>query len=263
MGRTPLKKRRKKPSTIFKTKIESSLIKIGSDFLKSDSFKHAQTKGSEREKPIQDFFNENLPDIFKVVKGEAVDLYDKHSPQLDLMIYDCHRNYAFFSGENYILPAEALLVSIEIKTLLTKNEIEKSLIAANKLMKLKPFRKPLCIKRTGGISTKGECRYYHSIFCYSTDLSKKNWLKSEYDRIINISKNLKISTNIIRRIYVVNHGYINLDSKMGTEENNSPLGLMSLYMDIFNFIMRENRRREDVPYIDYAGGLSLGLDKIK
>ena len=59
------------------------------------------------------------------------------------MIYDCLHNVPVYSGEALILPAEALLASVEVKSRLTQQELTKSVMAAAKLKKLRPFKRDL------------------------------------------------------------------------------------------------------------------------
>lgn len=264
MFRLPFLKRKKKPTKILMESFEAAAQEMASKFVKSASFKHGASKGTQREKPIQFFFKQNLPGKYEVVKGEVVDLFDNHSPQIDVMIFDGQRNFAFYySEENCIIPVEALIVSIEVKSKLTAGEIERSLKSSSTLYKLKPFRLELASRREGGEAADKKCRIFNCIFAYDTDLSKDNWVNKEYQRFITQSEKLEISRSVINRLYVANHGLINLDDERGVvEETNSGTALMHFYMHTLNFLERENRRRQSVPYVDYAGRLSKGWEQL-
>lgn len=258
-----MKKRGARPTPTFQDVFEGSIQGIAADFLKSKSFKHAGTKGSEREIPVQEFFNEHLPSVYQVAKGEAVDLRNRKSPQLDVMIYDQTRNYAFYSGESQILPAEALLASVEVKSLLTREEIKKSLRAALKLRKLRPFKMNLSEVRQGGEAADERARYFHTLFAYETDLAKTDWLSEEFARMTNVAKELSVDVAIIDRVYVAHRGTIHPGAPRGIiEPTESGLGLMHFYMHIWNFLTRENARRKPAPYMDYAGRLTRGWKKL-
>ena len=128
MSRSSFKVFKKRPITThstFKSKFESVVYKIAGNLFETAAFNHSLTKGEEREVPFVNFFAQNLPNNYSTVKGEIVDLSGKSSPQLDVMIYDRSRNIPFYSGENFILPAEALLASIEVKSKLNQEEIRK------------------------------------------------------------------------------------------------------------------------------------------
>ena len=259
MSRLPFKERSPQPISVVKNKFQAYILDIASRFLKSDGFKNASGKGTEREIPVQQFLRENIPGKYKVVKGEAIDLNEVHSPQLDVMIFDAQRNFAFYSGNNYILPAEALLVSVEVKSLLTKTELVKSLKAAQDLKRLRPFRNELALPRERGKEADKKCRYFHCLFAYHTDISEKNWLEKESMRISAVSESLEIPMSVLDRLYVANRGFLNLPFRRGiTEKANSGKGLMHFYMHILNFLIRENKRRKQAPYIDYLGRLTEG-----
>jgi len=264
MVKLPFKKRSIQPTQVFSNSIAAAALELASKFLKSESFSHLGSRGSEREIPVQNFFKENIPAVYNVVKGEVVDLDEQHSPQLDVMIYDSTKNFAFYEGENYILPAEALLVSIEVKTKLDKNEIRKSFRAANLLRKLKPFGKTQPEHRTRGEPAgHGDCSYFHCIFAYQSNLVEKYWFNREYNRIKDVSDELGIPSNVINRIYVVNRGLYNLVDEKGIKETpKTGTSLVHLYMHTLNFLVRENDRRPPSPYVDYAGRLSTGWESL-
>jgi hypothetical protein len=57
-----------------------------------------------------------LPGNFEIKSGEAVDCFNNSSPQLVLMIYDKTKTIEFYNSEAAIIPAEAFLISIEVKS---------------------------------------------------------------------------------------------------------------------------------------------------
>jgi hypothetical protein len=263
-SRPSVRKRRPEPTEAFGGSFEAAVRQIASQFLKSDRFKHAVSKGAEREAPIRDLFREHLPSCFSVTQGEIVDIRDEHSPQLDAIIYDSSRNFAFYSGASAILPAEALLVSIEVKSLLTRDEIRKSITAAQKLKRLRPFKQPVAEPRKEGEAADSRARFFHCIFAYHTDLSADNWLREEYRRYCEEAEKLKAPNWIIDRIYVPNYGLINPAFDVGLPESkDSGDALLHFYMNTLNFLFRENARRDPVPYLNYAGRLTKGWTKLK
>ena len=236
---------------------------LASRFLKSKRLKHAVTKGEEREVPIQEFFAEHLPSTFSGARGEVVDSRDEHSPQLDLMIYDSIRNFAFYSGNSALLPAEALLVSVEVKSLLTRDEIRRSILAAQRLKALRPFGLPTAPPRTKGKAADKRCRFFHCIIAYKTDLELDKWLYQEFNRYLEEATKLQAPIWSIDRIYVPNHGLVNPVHSIGRPEgNNSGDALLHLFMHTLNFLQRENGRRDPTPYDLYSGRLLRGWTKL-
>ena len=252
-----------KPVKVMISKFESSIRIIIAKFFESDSFKHALSKGVAREKPVRDFFSKNLPKNFSIINGEVVDLFNNNSPQQDCIIYDNNKSVAFVSGDECILPAEAVLCSIEVKSKLTKEEIRKCLESVKKLKSMKPYKNELSPIREKGVPADDKSRYFYSIFAYDTDIKNSDWLKNEYDRLLNVSKVVGINYQLIDRIYVVNKGLILVPNGKGIlEEKNNGKALMNFYLHILSFLLRENSRRKFVPYYDYAGSLRGHIKEI-
>ena len=259
MENLTFKGRRRTPIPIFESGFKAALHEFTAEFLKSADFKHALSKGEEREIPIQRFFQDHLPGEFGVERGEAVDIGGRRSPQLDLMIFNRMRNFAFYTGKLKILPAEALLVSMEVKSLLTKTEIQKSFKAAERLNQLRPFKAKLADRRREGSPADGHARFFHCIFAYHSDLSHDTWLVEEYLRLSNVASELALSPTLIDRVYVADRGMINVAWQNGVEEApGEGTALMQFYMHILNFLSRENARRDPVPYLEYAGKMTGG-----
>jgi len=267
MNRSPrkrlFKKRPVEPQEILKSKFEAAAYRLASSFFESDQFEHAVSKGEEREIPIHEFLDANLPDIFSVVRGEVVDSQNETSGQLDIMIYDNSRSIPFYnSGNNYILPAEALLSSTEVKSKLNKQEVRNILIGCNKLKSLKPFNAEVdTSKRKRSFEEKISCRFYHTVFAYGTDITTGDWAKKEFDRLDSVGKEMGIDPSLIDRVFVLNKGLINFGHRVVKETSDNAEGFLYYYMGLLNFILRENSRRETVPYTSYAGRLSKGWRK--
>jgi hypothetical protein len=264
MTKLPFKRRRETPLRIFESTFEAAIYEFAGEFLRSSAFQHALSKGEEREEPVRGFFMKHLPDAFGITKGEVVDIDGHQGPQLDVMIFNKLRNFAFYSGGASVLPAEALLVSMEVKSTLNSGEAESILLAAQRLHTLRPFRIPLARRRRGGRSADAQARFFHCVFAYSSDLAEDGWIEKEYGRFAASAAKLNISPHVVSRIYVANRGLINLPEGTGhIEPKNEGTGLMRFYMHVLNFLSRENQRREPVPYIEYAGRMARGWQSLK
>ena len=212
--------RRAYPIPVLESGFKASMHELAAGFLRNEDFHHALSKGEGREVPVQDLFRRYLPQAFAVEKGEVVDLDGNSGPQLDLMIFDGMRNFAFQKGPSKILPAEALLVSVEVKSLLTKSEISSSLEACRRLKRLRPFRKELWAtrRRKGASADDQKARFFHCIFAYDSDLKHEGWLEAEYHRIATVGRQLGIEPTLIDRVYVANRGLINTAEHYGVVE---------------------------------------------
>jgi hypothetical protein len=259
------KNRRKTPSVSFQKRFSAALQEFVAKFINSDAVKHAGSKGAEREKPVREFLAGHLPATFDVRKGEVVDIDDSRSPELDLVVFDKSRNFPFYDegSDIVVLPCEALLASIEVKSRLTSNEIKSTFEAAERLYRLRPFKRDVAPRRRRGEPANNDARFFHCIFAYESDLSLEGWLENEYRRLTTIAVETKVSPEYIARVYVVNRGLIDLSDKRGVREGQGQgTALMQFYMHLLNFLSRENARRKPVPYIEYAGRMNAEWQKL-
>jgi hypothetical protein len=141
MARDPLKTAHAVP--VFTDTFTAWIGQFKAEIIRTRNIKHKGTKGMLRESPLADFFSKKLPSVFGVTTGEAVDLDNRSSPQLDVLFYNRMRDFPFVSESAVVLPAEALLASIEVKSRLDANEARKSVEAARTLRKLRPFKAEL------------------------------------------------------------------------------------------------------------------------
>lgn len=164
------------------------------------------------------------------------------------MVYNQSLNFALNSEQSSILPAEALLASVEVKSTLTKAEIEKSVIAARKLRQLKPFDRDLGGTDVGDSPSRMKvARYYHCLFAYDSDLTESDWMKSEAARI----KSLCGGEHLIDSVYVLNRGLLNIPGSIGRLEDDRGGAISNFYFSILNFVQREDARRGETPFYRY------------
>jgi hypothetical protein len=145
-------------------------------------------------------------------------------------------------------------VSIEVKSKLNANEVQKSCDAARKLRSLRPFKLPLAGNDIGtGNESKNLVRYLHCVFAYESDLVESTWLQSEAKRFL---ANGADGEHLIDNVYVLNRGLVNLNQNRGRLEDSNGSAITSFYFAILNFIEREGSRRKETPYQEYASLLS-------
>jgi|SRR5690554_1737031 len=264
MAKTYYKNRPVKANPKFQSKFEEAIHNFSGAFIGSKEFQHSLTKGEQREIPLKNFLSKALPSNFEIKSGEVVDCFNSSSPQLDVMIYDKSKTIEFFNTDAVIIPAESLLVSIEVKSKLNKEETKKILRNANNLKKLKPFKKKPALKKRDDDNKAAHCRYFHCVFAYETDFKNDDWAKSEFDRFKEVAKETKTNLKSIDRIYVAKKGLINPVAEQGVNEAEGEVRtLMYFFSHMLNFAMRENGRRAPVPYELYAGRQSKGWKSLK
>jgi hypothetical protein len=117
---------------------------LHSAFRLSSTIDHAGVKGEGREAAVRRFPSGQLPERFGVTTGVLVDFAGRQSSQLDVVIYDKAHNAPLVpaaDGSSAVLPAEAALAIVEVKSTLTADEASKCLAAASRLGDLRPGKK--------------------------------------------------------------------------------------------------------------------------
>ncbi len=235
-------------SAYLNVRFASAVEQFGIELKNTASISHKGNRGTAREQLLRDFFARNMPDRFAVTHGEAVDLSGRTSQQFDLVIYDKISNFPFSSEGVTILPAEAVLATVEIKSKLDSKEVRKSVEAAVKLRSLRPFDRSLGGINVGSnVGRSYQCRYHHSLFAYQTNLKEDDWGNKELERLTKTHP----GTHLIDCVYVLDRGIINVPAKLCRLEDNIGGAISSFYFSILNFVIRESSRRSTAPYNSY------------
>ncbi len=234
----------------------AAVTEFGTALLKTGSINHHGNRGSAREEELRRFFTERLPARFAVTEGEIVDTMGAVGPQLDLMFYDQGVDFALNAGASSILPAEAVLSTVEVKSVLSQQEISKSIVAAQKLRALQPFGRPLVGLDFAKAFPKS-ARYYHCLFAYQSDLTEDDWIEKEYHRFAQSCGD----AHIFDAVYVLGRGFLNIAHKRGRLEDAEGGAITAFYFSILNFIQREAKRRKMTPYEMYVSPAAKGWVK--
>lgn len=246
----------------FVDKFGTALAYFSLNVRETANIKHAGAKGVEREINLAKFVEALLPGSYQAKKGEAVDLKGRKSPQLDVVIFDAIKNFPLYSGDTVVLPAEALLASIEVKSSLNAAELRRSQEAARKLKMLEPMKLKLGSSMAHKSSSGQRAyRYLHGLFAYNTDLADGNWPAAELARIERHAGGP--ADGAIDLVYVLKRGLIDTRSRSFIpEDETTGQALVAFWFALYNFIDRENRRRERAPYFNYANDLNRFWQKI-
>jgi hypothetical protein len=233
-------------------------------FRKSGRTSHKGLKGDARAKSIADFLQKRLPSGYGVLcRGEIVDYLDQRSGELDIIIFDKIRN-AVLSDEPLWIPAESLLAYIEVKSVLTKNELRKSYMAAKKISSLRPFKRTFTLAggNTDGAPAKAPqsaegvvsepLRCFRTVFAYKTNLKVADWLAREWERILKVTGDIPCTPALIDRILVLNRGMINAPSQIGTDTFAISSVFQQWFINLANFLTRENGRRPPFDWQTYT-----------
>jgi hypothetical protein len=136
-----MKRFTKNPGIIFQIVLKQAEAQLALDSEKAGNFDRKGIRGDERSYALRQFLVDHLPNVFTVAKGEAIDFQDNRTGQIDFCIYDTATASPIqASRENALIPAEALYAVVEVKSILTQDELNNCAEAAKKVRSLKPFK---------------------------------------------------------------------------------------------------------------------------
>ncbi|MGN1270340.1 MAG: DUF6602 domain-containing protein [Clostridia bacterium] len=164
---------------------------LQSDYQKlSSKIEHNGLKGTIREDKLKEYLSKLFPTKYAIGNGVIVDANETQSRQQDFIIYDNFNSPKLMETESVqVIPIESVYATIEVKSTLTVDELEKSIKnieSVKKLEKTKPFSSPLIISSI----IPPICM----IFAYSSDTSLNNIVKKidEFNNSIDIKNRLSI-----------------------------------------------------------------------
>jgi hypothetical protein len=243
--------------------LEEAEANLLSAFKKSSRTTHKGLKGDARARNVADFLEKRLPSGYGVLcKAEIVDYLDNRSQETDIVIIDKIRN-AVLSDAPLWLPAESLLAYIEVKSILTRDELWNSYAAAKKLSTLRPFKRSFSLATNTPLASaekpvpspgnaSAPLRCFRTVFAYDTNLSKTDWLRNEWARVVGVTNELQCTPALIDRILVLDRGMINPPSSTGTDEFEVSSVFQQWFTNLVNFLARENGRRQPVDLETYS-----------
>lgn len=164
---------------------------LQSDYQKlSSKIEHNGLKGTIREDKLKEYLYKLFPTKYAIGNGVIVDANETQSRQQDFIIYDNFNSPKLMETESVqVIPIESVYATIEVKSTLTVDELEKSIKnieSVKKLEKTKPFSSPLIISSI----IPPICM----IFAYTSDTSLNNIVKKidEFNNSIDIKNRLSI-----------------------------------------------------------------------
>ncbi len=90
------------------------------------AYAHRGTKGQMREDHLIDTLHAIAPDDLRFFKGEVCDSAGRRSPEFDIVVtYRSDAIRLYNSPTNQVVPVETVLAVIEVKSMLSKDSVEK------------------------------------------------------------------------------------------------------------------------------------------
>lgn len=222
-------------------------------FKQADQFRQMGDRGDVREHRLTRFLEDQLPGRFSVVSGEVIDAAGNQSGQTDILIFDgANTRPLVTSGDVAMLPAEAALATVEVKTKLTKAQMAKAIEGMVKLRAARPWDAPWAVARRDGSGADDKVpRLFTTVFAYDSDLSDDTWSVSEMNRVRSCAVEAGLPIEYIDRLVVLRRGMI-LPAAGGAYQPNSERGVLGLwFFQLMSFLSREVARREAFPWDRY------------
>jgi hypothetical protein len=248
-----MKRATKNPSKIFSTVLSQAEERLALVAAGAENYEHRGLRGNERAVALSEFLGRHLPAIFAVGKGEAIDFKDNRTGELDLFIYDRSTSAPIqSSSDNTLVPAEALYAVVEVKSVLTQDELNTSFIAAKRVRALRPFKAQFLPAATEGKAYADHYRCPYYIFAYRSNLGLDRWAQKEFDRAKNAAVHADADLDVVDRLFVLDRGIIHPALGVAALEENSVGLFLEFYLHLINFLTRERGRRPPIDWMAYA-----------
>jgi hypothetical protein len=243
------------PARTFDQLLADAEDQLWVGFRRARAKQHPGNRGAAREEALAKFLGSQLPARFGVTTGEAVDSGERRSGQLDVVIYDRNLTAPLLTEDTGdLLPAESLLAVIEVKSKLTKTEIDKAAKAAKSISRLRPYGAAFVASRKGGLpADDGRHRCQYSVVAFESDLVKSRWPDNEWKRLKSAATAAGVARDRIDRILVLDRGILVPPSATArTATVGAKIMLREWFLHMSNFVVREAARRPDFDFQAYA-----------
>lgn len=135
---------------------------------------HALAKGVEAERALADLLLSLLPSRFSAGKGFLIDAVGHQSPEFDLIILDSMNTARLFDFRVFdLIPIEAALACVEVKTTLTKQRIEDAFDGFQEVQKMDFFKERVMSTRGAELVMSETSRPELVLFAYEAAISDK------------------------------------------------------------------------------------------
>lgn len=243
----------KNPSQVFRKVLDEAEEKLHLAERSAANFRHRGIRGDEKAAALSDFLAAHLPNTFAIGRGEAIDYRDARTGELDLFIYDRATAAPIqSSGDNLLIPAEALYAVIEVKSELSQNELNKCAVAAAKVRSLKPFKHKFSPSPTKGEAPVNNYRCLYIVFAYRTDLGQEHWAQKEFARVKRAVATLGHDTSLLDRVVVLDRGMIRPQVEAARVRDGSGGIFLDFFIHLVNFLMREKKGRPPIDWTAYT-----------
>lgn len=233
--------------------------RMWTEFNDAGAFANTGDIGEARERALAQFLSERLPSRYMVKRGEVIDASGAQSGQTDILIYDGSMVTPLLTRDSglVLLPAEALLATVEVKSNLTAEEIRRSIKGVVNMRKLRPYASPWGLARQGGQHADDKLpTFFSTVFAYSTTIGPEDWQIREISRIRRECSSLGVPTQWIDRLVVLSQGIVLPAAGRAATFSADQQVLGLWFYQLMNFLARETARRAPFPWSLYERSLT-------
>lgn len=144
---------------------------------------HNLEDGKYREYLVKRILSKIVPSKYEITNGFVIDSDNNKSDEMDIIIYDKSYVPPFFDETYTVVPIEAVIAVIQVKTTLTYDQLASSIENLNSIDKLNAKIGGKIISANGGLIME-EKRYvapYKIIVSYKSDIAKNYDFSKEMD----------------------------------------------------------------------------------
>ncbi len=175
---------------------------------------HNGEKGTARENVLQSYLRAYIPDKYTFSKGTIIDCTDTQSKQVDIIIHDKYTTPCLIDMDSTkVIPIESVYAVIEVKSVLTKEELRKSIKNINSVKILQKNTVTGISYPTAGL-----------IFAYDSDSS----FNTIYKNLVELSQEFE-PENRVSCVCILNKGIIIPVDKYGLNKVSLLPGLETIY----------------------------------
>lgn len=235
--------------------LSSAEDKLWSDFDRAGVFNHSGVIGSAREGAVARFLREHLPERFVVTTGQAVDASGVQTPQLDLILYDSYLSAPLLrrSAGPELLPAEALIAVVEVKSKFTREEAATCVRASTSLSQLDVYDGRFVASRIAGADAADRApRCMYSILAFESDLSAMDWAAKEWKRLREVAGEVEADVSRIDRLTVLSRGLLVPPTCTALPAEDGKGILRNWFLHLTDFLVREAGRRRPYDWDRYS-----------
>lgn len=178
----------------FFSSVEDTMLNL---YRQAELVGHSGDRGENREQDLRDFLEKHLPKKYGVTKGEIITRAGAHSHAADIIIFDALNCPVLYSQHTAVLPIEGVYGIIEVKSKLSKTELQDSMSKIERFKKLAPRDLSVIQTREYVATFHRPPRPFGAVFAYEVADNSLRSLFSNYTEECERIHDVNYFTNLV------------------------------------------------------------------